>query len=105
MSTRLKQLLLAASAAVLLPQSVQASEQLAQRYACMACHHAEAQRVGPSWASIREKYKNGSVDAAQLARSIKAGGSGKWGSVPMPPQAALPDADARTLAAWILGSK
>jgi cytochrome c len=37
-----------------------------------------------------------------LAKSIKAGGSGKWGPVPMPAQAALSDADALTLAKWIL---
>lgn len=29
-------------------------------------------------------------------------GSGKWGPVPMPAQAALSEADARTLAEWIL---
>ena len=38
-----------------------------------------------------------------LANSIKAGGSGKWGPVPMPAQAALSDGDAKLLAAWILG--
>ena len=43
-----------------------------------------------------------SESADELAKSIKAGGSGKWGPVPMPAQAALSDADAKTLAAWIL---
>jgi cytochrome c len=37
-----------------------------------------------------------------LAKSIKAGGAGKWGPVPMPAQAALSDADALILATWIL---
>ena len=40
--------------------------------------------------------------AATLAASIRKGGSGKWGPVPMPAQAALSEADARTLAEWIL---
>lgn len=97
--------LVALTTAVILPNAAQASEQLAQRHACMACHHADAQRVGPSWARIRDKYKDGSVNAAQLARSIKAGGTGKYGAIPMPPQPALPDADAQTLASWILGAK
>ncbi|MEY4421361.1 MAG: hypothetical protein RLZZ498_1957, partial [Pseudomonadota bacterium] len=38
-----------------------------------------------------------------LAKSIKAGGSGKWGPIPMPPQAQLSDADAKALATWVLG--
>jgi cytochrome c len=38
-----------------------------------------------------------------LAKSIKAGGSGKWGPVPMPAQPALSDADALALANWVLG--
>ena len=39
----------------------------------------------------------------ELAKRIKAGGSGHWGPVPMPPQPALSEADAKTLATWILG--
>ena len=38
----------------------------------------------------------------ELAKSIKAGGAGKWGPVPMPAQAALSDGDAVALATWIL---
>ena len=38
-----------------------------------------------------------------LAKSIRAGGTGKWGEVAMPPQAQLSEADAKKLAAWILG--
>jgi cytochrome c len=34
--------------------------------------------------------------------SIKAGGAGKWGPVPMPPPTSLSDADANKLAVWIL---
>jgi cytochrome c len=35
--------------------------------------------------------------------SIKAGGIGKWGQIPMPAQPNLSDADAKALAVWILG--
>ena len=52
---------------------------------------------------MAKKYA-GQADAENtLAKSIKAGGSGKWGPVPMPAQAQLSDADAKTLAVWILG--
>lgn len=73
---------------------------LAKKNACMACHAVDKKVVGPAYQDVAKKYAGKSAD--ELARSIKAGGSGKWGPVPMPAQAALSDADARTLAAWIL---
>ena len=78
-----------------------ASPALAQKNACLACHAVDKKMVGPSYQDVAKKYA-GKMDAAALAKSIKAGGSGKWGPVPMPAQAALSDADAKTLAAWIL---
>ena len=73
---------------------------LAQKNACMACHAVDKKVVGPSYQDVAKKYAGKSAD--ELAKSIKAGGSGKWGPVPMPAQTALSDADAKTLAAWIL---
>ena len=76
---------------------------LAQKHACTACHAVDKKVIGPSYADVAKKYA-GQKDAAKtLAASIKAGGSGKWGPVPMPPQAQLSDADLTTLATWILG--
>ena len=76
---------------------------LAQKNACMACHTVDKKLVGPAYLDVAKKYAGQADAQAALAKSIKAGGSGKWGPVPMPPQAALSDADASTLAAWILG--
>jgi len=73
---------------------------LAQKNACMACHAVDKKLVGPAYQDVAKRYAGKSAD--ELAKSIKAGGSGKWGPVPMPAQAALSDADAKTLAAWIL---
>ena len=91
---------LALSALVGLP--AWASKELAQKNACLACHAAERKLVGPAYQDIAKKYAS-EKDAAQvLARSIKAGGSGKWGAVPMPAQPGLSEADATSLAQWIL---
>lgn len=91
-------LALAASAAPAL-----ASLALAQQKACTACHAVDKKLVGPSYADVAKKYA-GQKDAAKtLAASIKAGGAGKWGPVPMPAQPGLSDADLNTLATWILG--
>ena len=76
---------------------------LAQKHACTACHAVDKKVVGPAYADVAKKY-TGQKDAAKtVAASIKAGGSGKWGPVPMPPQAQLSEADLTTLATWILG--
>ena len=83
-----------------------ADQALAQKNACMACHAADKKLVGPAFQDVARKYGAQADAQAYLAKSIKAGGSGKWGPVPMPAQPALSDADTQTLAAWILkGSK
>lgn len=91
-------LVLAAAAA-----PAMANLQLAQKNACTACHAVDKKVVGPSYADVAKKYAAQKDAATALAASIKAGGSGKWGPVPMPPQPALSDADLKTLATWILG--
>lgn len=79
-----------------------ASTALAQKNACTACHAVDRKMVGPAFQEIAKKYAGqpGAVD--KLADSIRKGGAGKWGPVPMPAQPALSDADLKTLAAWVL---
>ena len=79
-----------------------ANADLAKKNACMACHAVDKKLVGPSYNDVAKKYAGQKDAEATLAKSIKAGGSGKWGPVPMPSQAALSDADAVTLAKWVL---
>lgn len=90
------------AAATLASASAWASKDLAQKNACMACHAVERKIVGPAYQEIAKKYAGKQDAIATMAGSIKAGGAGKWGPVPMPAQAALSDADAKLLAAWIL---
>ncbi len=79
-----------------------ANKELASKSACMACHAVDRKMVGPSFQDVAKKYAAQKDAEAMLAGSIKKGGAGKWGPVPMPAQAALSEADARTLAAWVL---
>jgi cytochrome c len=97
---RVKILFLAAALAAASPAF--ASSELAQKNACLACHAVDKKMVGPAYQDVARKYAGQKDAEAALVRSIKAGGAGKWGSVPMPPQAALSDGDAHKLAAWIL---
>jgi len=79
-----------------------ASSALATQKACLACHTADKKLVGPSYQEVAKKYAGQKDALAVLTKAIKTGGSGKYGPVPMPPQTALSDADAKTLAAWVL---
>lgn len=81
-----------------------ASLALAQKNSCTACHAVETKLVGPAYAEVAKKYKGQKNAEATLIANIKKGGSGKWGAVPMPAQSALSDADAKTLAKWILST-
>ncbi len=76
---------------------------LAQKNACSSCHAVERKLMGPSYVDIAKRYTDQTEAEATLAKSIKAGGAGKWGPVPMPAQPSVSEADAKTLAAWILG--
>lgn len=93
----------AAATAVLMVSPVFASKELAQKHACLACHAPDKKIVGPAYQEVVKKYANQKDAEHLLAKSIQAGGSGKWGPVPMPAQAGLSDGDAKQLAAWILG--
>ena len=92
-------LLVAAAAVVAVP--AQADEALAKKHNCLACHTVDKKLVGPSYKEIAKKYKGQNV-AAQLEQKVKKGGQGVWGPVPMPPNAAVPDADIKKLVDWIL---
>jgi len=79
-----------------------ASKELASKNACLGCHAVENKVVGPAFKDVAKKYAGQKDAVAVLAKNIKAGGAGKWGPVAMPAQNQLSEADAKTLAAWIL---
>jgi len=82
-----------------------ASDELAKKHACFACHTLDKKMVGPSYKEVAAKYRSDKEAAAKLAGKVKNGGQGVWGNVPMPPNAAAPDADINALVKWILSQK
>ena len=78
---------------------------LAKASGCYSCHANGEKLVGPSFASIAEKYKGDKDAAASLAQSIQNGSRGKWGRVPMPPHPSMSPADLKALAQWVLTIK
>ena len=84
------------------PTFAMASEDLAKKNMCLACHAVDKKLVGPAFKDVSAKYKGKKDNVSYLAGKIKSGGSGVWGPVPMPAQAQLKDEDAKKLAEWIL---
>ena len=72
---------------------------------CNACHDLTKKLVGPPFRDVAQKYAGDRGAAARLAEKMRAGGSGAWGAVPMPPNAGLSAEDSRRLAEWVLGQK
>ncbi|MDO8251054.1 MAG: c-type cytochrome [Rhodoferax sp.] len=99
----MKLIQIAMVSAVLVSAPAFANKELATKNACMACHAVDKKLVGPSYQDVAKKYAVQKDAEANLIASIKKGGSGKWGPIPMPAQTALSDADTKTLAAWVLG--
>ena len=71
---------------------------------CVACHNPDMKLVGPALKDIAAKNAGVAGAADTLAKHIKNGSSGVWGPIPMPPNA-VSDAEAKTLAEWILSLK
>ena len=82
-----------------------AAEALAQKSGCIACHNVDKKVIGPAYKDVALKYKADKDADKKLAAKVKAGGSGVWGPVPMPPNTQVTDAEIKTLVAWILSLK
>ncbi len=60
---------------------------------CVACHAIDKKVVGPAWADVGKKYKGATEFEYNgkkyplvegLVMKVSKGGSGHWGSMPMP---------------------
>jgi cytochrome c len=82
-----------------------AAEAMMKKDNCAACHQIDKKLVGPAYVEVAAKYKGDKDAVAKLTKKVKEGGSGVWGAVPMPPNAAVSDADIKELVTWILTLK
>lgn len=77
---------------------------LAQSKGCLSCHSVDAKVVGPAYKDVAKKYAGNKAAEDQLVKKVVGGGSGNWGTMPMPGGMAT-EAEARVLVKWILGLK
>lgn len=90
---------------LMLAGSAFADADMLKKFNCMACHAIDQKRFGPPLKDVAAKYADDASAAAMLAKKIQLGGSGAWGQLPMPAQSQVSDADAKTLAEYILSLK
>lgn len=102
----MKAFALAVTLGTLLAAPAFASEDIANKAGCMACHAKDKKVLGPSFKDVAAKYKGQGDAVAKLSEKIRKGGSGVWGPIPMPPNpdAKINDADLKTVTEWILKS-
>lgn len=81
-----------------------ANADLAKSKNCLACHSIDKKIVGPAFRDVAAKYAGQAGIEAKLAAKITKGGSGSWGTMPMPPNA-VSDQEATVLAKWVLAQK
>lgn len=102
----MKTLLIAfATTAVIFTGNTAASEKLTQSSGCMTCHAVDRKAIGPSYKDIAAKYGNDKAAETNLVKKVRSGGSGVWGSIPMPPNAHVKEDDIKTIVQWILTHK
>lgn len=76
---------------------------LAKKSGCFNCHSVAAAVVGPAFKDVAAKYKGNADAPAKLVAKLQNGGSGTWGTMPMPAQKGkLSEADTKTLVDWVL---
>ncbi|MEW6165596.1 MAG: c-type cytochrome [Pseudomonadota bacterium] len=90
------------AAGVMVSAPAMANMDLAKKSNCMSCHTVDKKLVGPAYKDVAAKYKGNAGAVKMLAEKVKKGGKGNWGEIPMPPNAAVKDADIETLVKWIL---
>jgi len=69
---------------------------------CLACHGIDKKIVGPGYHDVAARYRGDAQALSKLEASIRNGGAGKWGEVPMPPFSQLKPEEVRTLAEFVL---
>jgi cytochrome c len=86
-------------------QTAFADQALATSKNCMACHAVDKKVLGPSYKDVAAKYAGQKDAVAKLSVKVIKGGAGVWGPVPMPANAQVNEAEAKTLVTWILATK
>jgi len=76
---QLATILVAAGAALSSSLPAVASDELAKKHNCFACHAVDKKVVGPAYKDVAAKYSGDKTAEAKLIDKVKKGGVGVWG--------------------------
>ena len=71
----------------------------------MGCHAIDKKVLGPAFRDVAAKYKGQKDAEARLVASITKGSTGVWGGPMAMPANSVTEAEAKTLAGWVLSQK
>lgn len=81
-------------------------EAVFKKSGCTACHKVDGKNVGPSMKDVAAKYKGDAGAQAKLEAKVRNGGSGSFGSMPMPPVSkSVSDESIKSIVGWALQVK
>jgi cytochrome c len=101
----MKRFLLIGLATVAMASNVaMANPDLARSKNCMTCHAVASKVIGPAFKDVAAKYAGQNVED-KLTQKVLKGGTGVWGTVVMPANTQVTEAEARTLVKWVLSQK
>lgn len=103
--TKRMQLCLSIALSAALGGPALASEELAKAKNCLMCHAVDKKIMGPAFKDVAQKYAGQPGADAKLAEKVMKGGSGTWGTMPMPPNPQVNEEEAKKLVQWVLGLK
>lgn len=82
------------------------AEALFKQANCAMCHAVASASVGPSLKDIAAKHKDDAGARAKLEKKVRSGGSGTFGSMPMPATPkSVSDESIKAIVQWILSQK
>jgi cytochrome c len=107
MEKTMERALICLAAGVLVSNMAMAADpaDLAKSKNCLTCHSVTSKIVGPAYKDVAAKYAGQKGAEEKLVKKVMNGGSGVWGTIPMPANTQVNEAEARTLVKWILSLK
>jgi cytochrome c len=75
---------------------------LMRKSTCFTCHADKTSLVGPSLAAIAGKHGDDPEAIDRLARHVRDGSSGTWGTLPMPPHSHFTPSEAVAIVRYVL---
>jgi cytochrome c len=78
---------------------------LAKAKNCLTCHAVATKVVGPAYKDVAAKYAGQKDAEDKLVQKVLKGTSGTWGSIPMPANTQVTEAEAHVLVKWVLSQK